>query len=884
MRQSILKAIREAKDVTNAIILTHNIDFVFLQSVVLGELRRCGHPRLTVFADAQCALSSYEQQGHLLDSLGSRFRVVPVSMRPGFRFHPKALLLSSPVKAILFVGSGNLTFGGWRENAEVWLRYDTDSDGLPPFVAFHSYLDEIASATPLRETVAAEIEEAFDKESRPWAAAPAEPGGLLGRMGTGEALLSRMKTAAGATPVERLVVCSPYFDDEAVALRKLSEELQAKATVVFAQKRQSGLLKSAADQLTADFCISTVDFLRKDAANVERSSFMHAKFYALERQGSVTVFAGSANCSKAALTISGNAGNAEILARVEMSPANFKQEFLDEIVFLQEDPVLPTGEKLEVEPPALPALRLLAARHFGGVLRAGFQAPSDCEITRCLVDGVPQDFACTENRVVEANFARAPRTVQLAGRIEDAAILSNLMWVDDENALLSSAWTRNLDQQIRDRVREGHWDIDAWTRIMEVFCKHAQYMPRSHRAIFTALTPRATGTRATSFSRADVYSEGYGLPSIDQLGISLAVGGRTSSLQQTLLHWFGLAVPASSNGDSVDELDDEGGTDDSELGEQQTDRPEILKAQMKTPSHNDPTANDRRKATQILERVTTALTTGDYLGMRGPAALVADMKIAAALFQSALREGWIGPEVYCRSSAAIWTALFISRGDEEAVGWIEHRHQTAADPDAFAEALVSVQLTVALATWALAVPDIKDSPERSIFALAAAYSVARLPWLWHVGKTEEIGREMAALLRDTGALSQESLGIWEQARTGWTDLIRRGTALQDFEKSLHGHTADKLAAQIKQYEIRLGELLWQAKEGFLVAEEAGNRSRGGNLTLRHLATNKPKRYSAQYLLPLAGLMDCPAVTIPPEARAALGGLVREVSCTSSERQ
>ena len=36
---------------TNVIIFTHNIDFIFLQSVVLSVLKNIGHAELTVFAD-----------------------------------------------------------------------------------------------------------------------------------------------------------------------------------------------------------------------------------------------------------------------------------------------------------------------------------------------------------------------------------------------------------------------------------------------------------------------------------------------------------------------------------------------------------------------------------------------------------------------------------------------------------------------------------------------------------------------------------------------------------------------------------------------------------------------------------------------------------------
>ena len=66
MRGDVLKAIKGSKDVTNAIILTHNIDFIFLQSMVIPALQKCGQPALTVFTDAECATQSFIHQRHVL--------------------------------------------------------------------------------------------------------------------------------------------------------------------------------------------------------------------------------------------------------------------------------------------------------------------------------------------------------------------------------------------------------------------------------------------------------------------------------------------------------------------------------------------------------------------------------------------------------------------------------------------------------------------------------------------------------------------------------------------------------------------------------------------------------------------------------------------------
>lgn len=54
MTEDLLKSISKEKNVHSIIVLTHNIDFIFIQTVVLKFLKKMGSPSLTIFADAQC--------------------------------------------------------------------------------------------------------------------------------------------------------------------------------------------------------------------------------------------------------------------------------------------------------------------------------------------------------------------------------------------------------------------------------------------------------------------------------------------------------------------------------------------------------------------------------------------------------------------------------------------------------------------------------------------------------------------------------------------------------------------------------------------------------------------------------------------------------------
>ena len=70
MRVDLLKSIIKKTEATNVIILTHNIDLIFFQNVVIPGLRKCGHPSVTVFADSKRVIDRYEEQGKWIDGIG----------------------------------------------------------------------------------------------------------------------------------------------------------------------------------------------------------------------------------------------------------------------------------------------------------------------------------------------------------------------------------------------------------------------------------------------------------------------------------------------------------------------------------------------------------------------------------------------------------------------------------------------------------------------------------------------------------------------------------------------------------------------------------------------------------------------------------------------
>ena len=888
MREDVLKIIRSTKDVTNAVILSHSIDFVFVQAVVIPALRKCGSPKLTIFADAECAAEAYQSQARLLSSLGRRYRVVPVAMKTGFRFHPKAVLLSGPKAATLLIGSGNLTFGGWRENGEIWCRFDSKTDGTGVFAAFHAYMHQIVELCALpRATIATEIGEAFDANTRTWAANMAPPQRLLSRGGQGSSMLEQMKTMLGDGRAEHLYVCAPYFDEKAEALQAIAHGLGAASTTVLVQGTRTNLRAGAARGLGAQFSLKAATFTHKEKIGSggdesTRKALLHAKYYGVLRGDEVTVFAGSANCSRAALTIAGSAGNAELMAHATYPKAEFEAGFVDELVVDDEEPVL-LAEPVE-EPPTHDgrgSIRIRAARMELGHIQVAYQVDPGTKISAALVDDMP--IEPTELGDGRATFrsSHQPLTIVLVGRRGDAQVSSLSHWIDNEDALRVSAKGRFLTESIESRLRGEVWCIGAWSDVLSELYKHLQYMPSSSAHHRTSDRGGDDGGKEPAeFEWSDVFSDSYSLPVGSGFMASFSPGGegRVGGLRSMLLRWYGI-VQLEPEGDGAGEerptqpgaATDNGGDGDD------IDKVTALPKAVVQPKSLLVTDGERRRARKLVAQVSSRLAEPDYLSERRPELLAADLRVAVVLLRAGLAEEWLTEQEFFDATLTIWLPLFFNAGSEESTGWLEQRYLTAPYSEKFAETIRSVELASALGCWALSTQAKATSPEHARFDLASALSVAQLPWLWQTGGNERIAKEIAEAFAYT---SRDQDLDWKSIEHRWLTLIRRGYALDRLQKAIASVGVVDLRGRIRQRNVEPGELLWQGNYGFCVAKQDCDRADGQKVEVLVLQQNDvPKLFVGSYLMPVAGLLEDGVLdedTIPAKVRKELQEMVEEL--------
>jgi hypothetical protein len=679
----------------------------------------------------------------------------------------------------------------------------------------------------------------------------------------------------GDNAAKSLAVCSPYFDQDAEALEKLLGQFQPEQTEILVQKKYPGLPKTAASGLPDNVKAVPISFTRVTANGLERESFVHAKFYGISALDRTTVFAGSANCSRAALTVPGKSGNAELLAIQILSPDEFRSDYLAEISKLEGTLDLPDPEEEDDQRESQKSIRILAARYDNGLLQIAYECRPKVEITRCLVDGIKVPFSIETKGLGSVEVSNPPRIFHLEGMQGSDLVMSKPFWVDVERELRLTSRGRSLAGAVRGSVQAGRWGIGAWKEVLDVFCKHLQYLP-PRSSWFGQIKGDRRAKSLAEFTAKDVFSTTYGLPSLGSAIRGGLVDDRVHSLQEMLLRWFGTH--------SQDEPEPEGNgepTDTDDDDDDVVDRPEQLPLPKTLPQNPKPvTDSDRKRAKKSMDQMTQAMTNEDFLAHRPPELLAADLKIAAVLLRTGLNEGWIDGPDFFEATRLVWASLFFSSDGNLGEGWLERRQRESEDSDGFILRMASPELSAAIVAWAMAVPSGRVIPEHAAHALAQVLAVARLPWLWRGGETERIGEELGRILLNTEeTLSKTRLKGIEKT---WLRLIRRGEALRALEETLRDQVPSVLRDQILQDHVSCGELLWQGTSGYCVALADCHRSQSKNVQVLKLqGMKKEATFRSEYLIPLKSLLDTRVLPdtnrLGPKARRAILYLIKELA-------
>lgn len=243
-------------------------------------------------------------------------------MNPSGRFHPKSYLAVTPTTATLLVGSGNLSTSGLDEGREVFTEFVSGTSvgdaALDLWLSWMRRLVEHIDDMRLAERFA-------DLEAKlPVAAGPRVVGerSLLHNLDT-PLLAQLVDVIVGhdAVPVDELWVTAPFFDKEAIALSRLIASLVPKRFSLFTTSTTSVDGSQLARVLEGSGA-------QVNLFGYEPDEFTHAKLIGVISGSQAWIFSGSANVSRAALTMTASDGNVELSVLTSASPEDVRGLFM----------------------------------------------------------------------------------------------------------------------------------------------------------------------------------------------------------------------------------------------------------------------------------------------------------------------------------------------------------------------------------------------------------------------------------------------------------------------------------------------------------------------------------------------------------------------------
>ena len=279
---------------TKALFTTYALSLSFFESILLRALRQVGCQEIWVISDLQGYKASLiERRSH---AVGHDYRLIPVRLRKGV-FHPKCLYLAGPDEDAIAVGSGNLTFGGFGRNLEVLEVFSSrQSPGI--FNDFAKFLSSLRARNDFECPDKAWLT-TFEDRARGAGPNVNEATGIRLLHSAAIPIIDQLIQAL--SDVDEITVLSPFYDEDAYAMRTTAERLM------------SNTLRVAIPPNTGAFNFPFQDAKRwgksiqavwADTLDSKRS--IHAKWFEFRGKHASSIMTGSANATRQALCTTNN--------------------------------------------------------------------------------------------------------------------------------------------------------------------------------------------------------------------------------------------------------------------------------------------------------------------------------------------------------------------------------------------------------------------------------------------------------------------------------------------------------------------------------------------------------------------------------------------------
>lgn len=289
---------RQARE---ALFCTFNADLGYFERTVLGVTQSTG-ARVTVVGDGRIS----DPDPRAARNAGIRYVHGLAVTRAGAAFHPKVTVIAGPERAVVAVGSGNLSPGGWHLNQETWTIATASRERCPAIVpqvaAWLRTLPDAAVTAPQAAKGIGRTATLLEKLAA--TATVVETGHRIVHTSTAP-IIDQLP----AGDVGHLLLYAPFHDEKGAAVHQLIERLRPHRVTLAVQSDGRTVIQPGALRLVLASLNVQFDVL-EDAGK----RYRHGKLVeAVRPDGSRWTLTGSPNLSARALLQSASeGGNIEV--------------------------------------------------------------------------------------------------------------------------------------------------------------------------------------------------------------------------------------------------------------------------------------------------------------------------------------------------------------------------------------------------------------------------------------------------------------------------------------------------------------------------------------------------------------------------------------------
>ena len=291
----------KSREYTTVIGTTYSFDPLFFERVILPDLRFGHGGEILIIGDGVQLNESINRCNGQLKQVGNTFVSEPVYLTGAF--HPKILLKIGRDGALLLLGSGNMTNGGWGNNQELFAQWTLDKEDPNSSKIIGTIINSLMPYVNSQLAIQT-LNRAFEYD---WIIGnnPDEINDSLFITNPSTPLSDILAEKWNGKRYHTLRLFTGSTDQNGAFIEWCHKQFGIEKCIIASNEENISFDKNSISQIPVEIIIAPID----------DSKMMHAKSYIFEGNDGLGAIMGSANCSRRAWLMSpNNGGNVEAIA------------------------------------------------------------------------------------------------------------------------------------------------------------------------------------------------------------------------------------------------------------------------------------------------------------------------------------------------------------------------------------------------------------------------------------------------------------------------------------------------------------------------------------------------------------------------------------------